>query len=134
MGAPVYTWALSLIYVCFLLNHTYDYGINVIPITNSTVSTSDIIPLLRFHFGQPVYYKVDYSYFLPHSTEKCGFWVGITEHVVHAMTFKVLTDDIQNIVFRSNLRSAEEPTEINLRLYPLCGDPYTSGKSRPCRD
>ena len=39
------------------------------------------------------------------STEKCGLWVGISECVWHSMTFKVLTDETQNFLFRSNLLS-----------------------------
>ena len=40
------------------------------------------------------------------------------------MTFMVLTDDTQNINFRSNHSCFEEPTESNICLEPLCGDPY----------
>ena len=47
------------------------------------------------------------------------------------MTFKVLTDDNQNILFCSKLLSTEEPMESNLCLDPLCGEPYPFVKSRP---
>ena len=62
-GAPAYTCLLALIYVCLLLNNTYIYGINGIPITKYTGSNSYIIPLFRFRFGVTVHYKVDDSDF-----------------------------------------------------------------------
>ena len=107
MGARSYMWLLALVYVWFLLNHTYVAGINSIPITKATGSTDDISLLLHFHFWQPVHYKVYDSYLPPHSSEKRGRWVGIAKHVGHAITFKVITDDNQNILFRYNRRSAE---------------------------
>jgi hypothetical protein len=61
---------------------------------------------LQFQWYGPVYYKVDDSDFPSDSREKRGQWVGIAEHVGHAMTFKVLTDDTNKIVCRSNIRSA----------------------------
>ena len=106
-GAPAYTCLLDLIYVFFLLNHTHASGINGIPTTNYAGSTADISPLLLFRFWKPVYYKVDYSYFPSHSTEKCGCWVGISEHVGHAMIFKVVTNNNQTIMSHSYLCSSE---------------------------
>ena len=49
-GASVYTCLLSLIYVCFILNHTHADVIKGIPITKDAVSNSDISPLFRFRF------------------------------------------------------------------------------------
>ena len=107
MGGAAYTWLLYLTYVYFLLNDTNSDVNNGILITKATGSTSYITPLLHFRFCKPVYYRVDYSDILPHSTEICDFWVGIAKHVGHAITFKVLTDDTQNILFHYNLRSSE---------------------------
>ena len=53
-GAPTYVWLLSLVYVRFILNHTYDDGINGTPIIKSTGSTSDISTLLRFRFSTSI--------------------------------------------------------------------------------
>ena len=60
---PAYTWIIELMYVCFLLNHTYNSGINGIPITKAKGFTADDNCLLRFSFCKPVYYKVDVSDF-----------------------------------------------------------------------
>jgi hypothetical protein len=82
-------------------------------------STNDISPLLCFHFWEPVYYKLDNSDFLSDSREKCGHFVGISESVRHAMTFKILTDDTLKVIHRSNVRLALNPHAKNLRLDPL---------------
>jgi hypothetical protein len=59
--------------------------------------------------------------------------VGIAEHVGHAMTFKVLTDDTQKIVYHSNIRSAVDSKTHNLRLDPL-NDDVTSSILCSCHD
>jgi hypothetical protein len=99
--APAYTWLLCLMYVCFLLNNTWCEAIDDIPIRMSTGSTNDISPLLCFQFWEPVYYKLDDSDFPSDSREKCGHFVGISESVGHAMTFKILTDETLKVIHRS---------------------------------
>jgi hypothetical protein len=106
-------------YVCFLLNNTWCDAIDDVPIRMSTGSTNDISPLLCFHFWEPVYYKFDDSDFPSDSREKRGHFVGISESVGHAMTFKILTDDTLKVIHRSNVRSALNPHAKNLRLDPL---------------
>jgi hypothetical protein len=119
-GAPADTWLLCLTYVCFLLNFTYCPSIDAVPIQVLTGSTPDISPLLRFHFYQDVYYKLDDSDFPSDSRELKGKFVGISENVGHAMTFQVLTDT-RKVIHRSNLRpvTAEDP---NQRLDLLSGE------------
>jgi hypothetical protein len=97
-GAPAYTWLLCLMYVCFLLNNTWCEAIDDIPIHLSTGSTNDISPLLCFHFWEPVYYKLGDSDFPSDSREKRGHFVGISESIGHAMTFKILTDDTLKVI------------------------------------
>jgi hypothetical protein len=46
-------------------------------------------------------------------------FVGISESVRHAMTFKILTDDTLKVIHRSNVRLALNPHAKNLRLDPL---------------
>jgi hypothetical protein len=118
-GAPAYTWLLCLMYVCFLLNNTWCEAVDDIPIRMSTGSTNDISPLLCFHFWEPVYYKFDDSDFPSDSREKCGHFVGISESVGHAMTFKILTDNTLKVIHQSNVRSAHNPHAKNLQLDPL---------------
>ena len=99
VSAPAYTWLLCLLYVCFILNCTVCGAIgNRVPYTVMTGRTSDISPLLYFYFWEPVYYKEDDTSFPSTSPEKRGRFVGIAEHVGHAMTFKILTYDTNKVI------------------------------------
>jgi hypothetical protein len=122
-GSPAYLWLLCLMYVCFLLNNTSSKALSgSIPIQVLTGSTNDISPLLQFRWYEPVYYMVDDSSFPSDSRERRGYFVGIAEHVGHAMTFKILTDDTKKIVYHSNICSALDPKSHNLHLDPLNDD------------
>ena len=83
-------------YVCFILNLTFCGTVNVIPTQHLIGSTSDINPLLRFCWYQPVFYTVDDSDFPPGIREERGYFVGIAENIGYTMTFRILTDDNQN--------------------------------------
>ena len=108
-----------MLYVCFVLNHVCNFTIKNVPLNAATGSTCDISPLLRFHFYQPVYYILDDSNFPSESTEAYGHFVGISENVGHAMTFKILTSDTNKIIHRSNVRPADNPASVNLKVEPL---------------
>ena len=103
-NAPSSAWLLCLLYVIFVLNNTFCNSINAVPIQQLTGSTNDISPLLRFHFWEEVYYRHDDSDFPSDEREGHGHFVGIAEHVGHAMTFKILTTDTKKIIFRSVVR------------------------------
>jgi hypothetical protein len=101
-------------YVCFLLNNTWCEVVDDIPICMSMGSTNDISHLLCFHFWEPVYYKLDDSDFPSDSREKCGHFIGISESVGHAMTFKIRMDDTLKVIHQSNVRLALNPHAKNL--------------------
>ena len=101
-GAPASTWLLCLLYVCYLLNHTFNETIKDVPLNKLTGSTVDISPLLRFHFWQKVYYKKAENTFPSESKEGVGYIVGISEHVGPMMTWKVLTSDQQGTLPLTN--------------------------------
>ena len=125
-GAPAYTWLLCLMYVCFVLNLAAApiLGWNN-PLFGCTGSPGDISPLLMFHFWEPVLYKHDDSDFSSSSPELTGRWVGVSEHVGHAMTWKILTDDTQKIIHRSNVRKIGGPMSRNVRAELLGGESPT---------
>ena len=50
------------------------------------------------------------------SNEKSGWFVGISEHVGHALTFVILTEDTQKIIHRSVMRTATDPATKNVRV------------------
>ena len=120
-GAPAYTWLLCLLYVCFILNHTYCKSIDGIPLQRLTGVTTDISPLLFLWWWAPVYYKIDETAFPSESREGRGRFVGLSENVGHAMTYKILTDDTRKVIFRSQIRLASDSVP-NLRLDPLGGE------------
>ena len=89
------------------------------PLNAAAGSACDISPLLRFSFYQPVCYKQDDSNFPSDSTEAYGHFTGIAENAGHDMTFKVLTDDTNKVLHRSNVRPADDPASANLKIEPL---------------
>ena len=62
-----------------------------------------------------MYHKLDDSDFPSDSREKRGRFVGISEHVGHALTYKILTDDTKRVIHRSNVRPADDKNAPNLR-------------------
>ena len=118
-GAPACCWLLCMMCIFFVLNHAFNFTINNVPLHAATGSTCDISPLLRFSFYQPVHYKQNDSDFPSDTTEDYGRFVGTSENVGHAMTFKILTSDTNKVLYRSNVRPADDHTSINLRDEPL---------------
>jgi hypothetical protein len=129
-GAPAHTWLLCLQYVCYLFNHTYNSNINDVPLTKLDGVTVDISPLLRFYFYQPVLFKEAEYTFPSDSTEALGYIVGISEHVGHALTWKVLVSTTNRIIFRSLVRpaTADDP---NVRSTMLDGEDLDEPNNLP---
>ena len=91
-------------------------------------STTDCSALLRFHFYEEVYYKIDDSSkgFPSDSPEAIGYMVGIAEQVGHFLTYKVLTKDTRRVIARSELRSTK--SAHNKRLEFLSGEDLVGGQ------
>ena len=122
-SVPANTWLLCLLYVCFLLDCLACQSLQWrTPLEALEGSMPDISPLLHFSFWDPVYYKLDDSDFPSDSTEGRGHWVGITENVGHAMTYKILTDDTKKVIYRSNVHSALTKEDRNKRVDLLGGE------------
>ena len=95
-------WFLALIHTCMILNLTANASIgHTCPIQMLTGVTPDISPILQFDWYEPVYYKTEESHFPSMSNEKSGRFVGVSEHVGHALTFMILTDDTEKIIHQS---------------------------------
>jgi hypothetical protein len=109
-GTPAYTWLLCMMYVCFILNFSVSASLNFeTPMKLATGSTPNISALLCFVFMEPVYSQAQEPGFPSKSREKRGYFVGIAEHVGHAMTFKILTDNTKRVINHSNIRSTKDP-------------------------
>ena len=121
-GCPAFMWLLCMMYVCFVLNHSWNETIRNVPLQALTGQVKDISPILRFQFWEPVYYAVDDARFPSDSREKRGRWVGIAENIGHALTYKIFVEETKQVIPRSNVRSALNPGEKNLRLDPLDGE------------
>ena len=110
-GAPPEIWLLALEYICFIQNHmATDRLGGRTPVEWLLGYTPDISSILQFVFWEPVYYskepkdKVKF----PSQTDEClGRFVGISEHVGHAMTYKVLSQE-NKIIHRAVLRTANK--------------------------
>ena len=59
--------------------------------------------------------------FLSQSNEKRGYWVGLAENKGDQLTWKILSDETQQIITRSSVRSATK-TSPHLRLNPPGGE------------
>jgi hypothetical protein len=66
------------------------------------------VPCYVFTSGN-LSYKFDNSDFPSDSREKRGHFIGISESVGHAMTFKILTDNTLKVIHWSNVRLALNP-------------------------
>ena len=119
-GAPASCWLLCLQYVCFMMNRTALAALHWrTPFERLFGSTPDISMIYRFKFYDRVYFKRDESRggdsFPSASNEMSGRFVGFSEHVGHQMTYKVLTDDTQKVIYRSSVKLAE--LDPNIRLH-----------------
>ena len=120
-GAPPEMWLLALQYVCYLQNHIAYKSLGWrTPMEWFLGYTPDISVLLQFSFYEPVYYTNYDAVFPNDSNERIGRFVGISEHVGHGMTYKVLSDK-GKIVSLAVCRPAIGPYR-NLRLEPLVED------------
>ena len=125
-GAPAHCWLLCLLYVCSLLNVTASPALgDLIPIQALTGQVPDISHFLHFSFWEPVFNKVDENEpdhrFLSQSNEKQGHWVGFADNKGDHLTWKILTDETNQIITRSAIRSTTKPSP-NLRLDPPKGE------------
>jgi hypothetical protein len=103
-GLPSQTWLLALMYVCFVLNFTASACLKWrTPMEVLTGSTPDISPLLSFQWWEPVYFKLENAGFPSDLREQRGCFVGISEHVGHAMTYMILTNDTKKVIRQSNV-------------------------------
>ena len=98
-GAPPEYWLLALELACFIHNHVAKERLGwITPIAFLTGITPDIRPLLEFECYEPVYYRLEESSFPSKTREALARFVGISEHVGHAMTFKLITEDTRQLI------------------------------------
>jgi hypothetical protein len=79
--------------------------------------TPDISHILMFYWFEPVLYldivsKFQYS----ETTGSPGYFVGFTDNVGDALTFKILKNDLVTVLHRSVKRSAADANHRNKRV------------------
>ncbi len=68
-----------------------------------------------FQFYEKVCY-LDHESSFPSSKEKPGYFVGVAKNVGDKLTFKILTEDTRQLIYRIVVQSATEPDTINKRV------------------
>jgi hypothetical protein len=122
-GCYASCWFLVLTYVLFVMNLTANESLDwSIPLQLLTGDTADISILLRFPFWHKVYAQREDTTFPSTTSEQLCYMVGFADHVGHALTYKLLTVDTQKIIYRSSIRSAEDPSTVNVRAAPIDRD------------
>jgi len=97
-NCPPEAWLLTLQFVCGVMNHTAEKSLgNCPPLQVLEGTTIDISILLHFLFWDIVYVQIGSK----KSSLVRGHMVGFAWNVRHGLTYKVLTDDTQNVICRS---------------------------------
>ena len=131
-GTPSQYWILVVLYVIYLWNHIAMVSLgNVTPIQIATGVQPDISALLHFRWWEPVYYYDDDATFPSQSREKRGRWCGVAENVGDVLTFNILTDDTQQVIQRSVVKSALDPFNVNFRAEFPENTSSTDGEKKP---
>src|SRR5687768_6374514 len=125
-GTPPSLWLLAMSYACCVLNHTVNASIGyAVPLTLLTGITQDISPLIQFEWYEAIYYREEEVEFPSKSRESLGWFVGISEHVGHALTYLILTEDTNKILHRLVVCTAIDVKSQNLRANgPSKQDPH----------
>ena len=71
--------------------------------------------MLQLEWYEPVYYREEEAEFPSTPIERFGRFIGIAETVGHALTFMILAEDTQRIVYRSVVCTEKDPSSKNLR-------------------
>ena len=116
-GTPAPMWLLCMLYVIELHNHLASSNLthHTTPIQKAFGFVPDVSKFLQFHWWQRVLYKSDSMSFPSSTYEGIGRFVGIATNIGDLLTYFVLTDDTQQVIARSNVRTLD-PENPNVRV------------------
>ena len=114
-GSPGFLWLLCMMYCVFLLNRLAAASLGWRTSIEVAFKVTPDISVMLFAWYEPVFYYTGDSAF-PGSKEKRGHFIGFSESIGDALTFNILTDEAQEIIHRSAVRSALDPANPNRRL------------------
>ena len=124
-ACPACCWLLCLQYICVVLNHLASPTLQgICPVQALAGTTPDISFMPHFLFYFTVYYRIPDLTFPSSSNEKKGYWVGFADNQGDRLTWRILTEDTQEIIIRSGVQSALRIT-TNQRLGPPSGEGTT---------
>ena len=114
-GFPACCWLLCLQYICVVLNHLASPTLQgICPVQALQGTTPDVSFMLHFSFYEPVYHRIDSSepdlYFPSSSNEQKGYWVSFSDNPGDRLTWRILTEDTQNLIIHSGIQSALKTT------------------------
>ena len=117
MGAPEICWLLANEYIADVHNICADESLGYrIPREIRHGGVQDISAFLEYRFYEKIFY-LDSDESFPSSKEKPGWWVGVAHNVGDALTFKILTEDSQQVVHRSVIRPATDDRFRNKHVH-----------------
>jgi hypothetical protein len=108
VNCPPDVWLQACQYLADIHNISANDGLNdEIPLQKRHGSTPDISAYLQFVFWQKVFYMQHTSSF-PATTEKAGYFIGVSHNVGDNLCFKILTADTGEIIHTSMVRAADK--------------------------
>jgi hypothetical protein len=113
--APPEVWLLCLMYVAYVLNHTWSDNIKNIPLTAMLGITVDTSILLRYHFWQRVYIKAIEHVFPSDSKERLG-------HVIVGFFVRHSFDDVGEVHSAMTILRTLEAIPMLYQIFPLSHD------------
>ena len=119
-GTPAKFWLLCTLYVVTLFNHLAQQTVkNITPLQAAHGQQPDVSKFLSFHWWEPVYYRVEKPGFPSESRERAGRWAGPCTHKGDELTYWILDSETEQLLPRSDVRSAKRGQDANLRADSL---------------
>jgi hypothetical protein len=118
-GARPCEWLLCCLVVIGLFNCLAQEGLGgMTPTQKVTGRVPDVSPYLEFVFREKVYHKLgnqDKHFPGETSDERTGWWMGPAEDRGDILTYWILDEQTDQLVPRSEVRTAEDRKTQNLR-------------------
>ena len=105
-GTPAQYWPWAHKYIANVNNHCATPFLNWdVPITKQHGYTPDISPFLQYQFYKKIYYKTKEKTL--NAKEQFRYWLGVNYSVSDLLTYDIFTDDTEQIIQRSVIRSTD---------------------------
>ena len=129
-ATPAKFWLLCTLFVIALLNHMVNPTTGKVPLTACFHIPTDISGFLDYVWWQKVYYEVHEHAFPSETKEALAYWTGPAEKKGDFLTYQLVDCETEQVIYRSNIRPANDPMTVNKRASPPSG----GEKSTPSND